>query len=563
MMTIFRLTTRTLAARLSIPLILLSLSSISVPPAFPQQQQDQQKTPLPPVPTNPIEQAERDGTALPVSLRDLTRIALQNNLDIAISDTNEELYQQKVMQAYGPYDPALTIGLGVQSNKRPNTNLTNKSTQGNFNKTDLANWNFQFTQNIPTGGGITATYNSSRSDTNQQFALFSPQYNTSLSLQFDQPLNRNFRIDQIRGAIRLANLDTKLNDSQFKQMVTTTIATIQGMYWDLVGAIHNFEITSESVNLARISLENNTKEVEIGVLAPISITEARAAMANNEVNMIAAREAILVAENNLRAVISPDRNAEIWHKVIVPTDTPEFQVYKVDLDQAIDTALKNRPELEQYGIQLEENGVNYDLDRNLKKWQVDLVGSVGSVGVAGPQGFDPLTGKPLIDPNLIGGIGNANRLLFNGGFLNWFAGFNLQIPLRNRGLSAQLGELKVQRQQLIMNRKNTEQKIVAQVRNAIQDLEANNQRVDTAKVAVELAQEQLIGETKRFQAGMSQNFLVLQRQADLSTAKGTELQALIAYKKSIIGLQQAMYTLLESNDLEIAKNVSHSAPPLH
>ena len=57
---------------------------------------------------------------------------------------------------------------------------------------------------------------------------------------------------------------------------------------------------------------------------------------------------------------------------------------------------------------------------------------------------------------------------------------------------------------------------------------------------------------------MSQNFLVLQRQEQLSAAKGTELQALIAYKKSIIALQQTMYTLLESNDIEVAKTESYA-----
>ncbi len=548
---------RILPTRLLCILILMGLAWIPPRTAFSQQQDTKQKAQLPPLPLSPIDDAEHNGTALHISLQDLTKLALQNNLDIAISDTNEELYQQRVIQAYGPYDPALVVGLGVQSSKRPNTNLTNASTAGNFNKTDFANWNFQFTQNVPTGGGITATYNSSRSDTNQQFALFSPQYNSSLSLQFTQPLNRNRRIDQNRATIKLANLDTKLNDSQFRQTVTTTIATIQGMYWDLVAAIRDFQIKRESVDLARITLDNNTKEVEIGVLAPISITEARADMANRQVDMISSREAILVAENNLRSVISPDRNAEIWHKVIVPNDTADFVEYKVDLDTAIDTALKNRPELEQYGIQLEENNINYQLDRNQRKWQVDLVGSFGTVGVAGPQGFNPLTGKPLIDPNLIGGIGNANRLLFSGGFTNWTAGFNIGIPLRNRGLDAQLGQLKVQRQQLLMNRKSTEQKIVVQVRNAIADLETNKQRVETARVAMQLAQEQLTGETKRFQAGMSQNFLVLQRQQDLSTAKGTELQALVAYKKSIITLQQAIYTLLESNDFQIAKSVAH------
>ncbi len=545
---------RMISTCLFIVVILVCVLLAPAGPGFAQQTGSN----LPAQLVSPIQQAESGGTALPISLRDLTKLALQNNLDIAISDTNENLYRQRLILTYLPYDPALTVGLGLGSTKSPNTNLTNAAATENFNKYDQAFWNFKFTQNLPTGGGITAAYNSNRTNTNQQFALFSPQFNTSMTLQVSQPLNRNFRIDQNRGAIKLANLDTKLNDSQFKQTVSTTIAAIQGMYWDLVYTIRDFEIKRESLNRATVQLNNNTREVEIGVLPPISITEAKAEVATRQVDLIASRNAIIVAENNLRAVISPDRNADIWHRVIVPTDTADFQEYKVDVGTALDTALKNRPELEQYDIQTQQNGISYQVGRSLKKWQVDAVGSFGVTGVAGPQGYNPLTGQPLIDPNLIGSLGNANKLLFTGGFTNWFAGLTIGIPLRNRGLDAQLGQLKVQRQQLLMNRKNMEQKIAVQVRNAIQDLETNQQRVETTKVAVQLAREQLTGETKRFQAGMSENFLVLQRQEQLSTAEGTELQALVSYKKSIITLQQAMYTLLESNDFEIAKSITNS-----
>jgi hypothetical protein len=165
------------------------------------------------VPPGPIERAEEAGTAVRLSLKDLTKMALQNNLDIAISDTNEALYRSRVLQAYGPYDPAVTLTLGAQSTVRPNTNLTNRSAMGASNTTTLDSWNFQFTQNLPTGAGILASLNSSRNDTNQQFALFSPQYNASTLIQITQPLLRNRRIDQARGTIRLANLDAKINDS--------------------------------------------------------------------------------------------------------------------------------------------------------------------------------------------------------------------------------------------------------------------------------------------------------------------------------------------------------------
>jgi outer membrane protein len=506
----------------------------------------------------PIEKAEKDGTALRMSLRELTKLALQNNLDIAISDTNEELYQHKVLQAFGPYDPAFSITLGAQSTVRPNTNLTNRSVLGPSNTTTLGTWNVLFTQNLPTGGGIQASLNSNRSDTNQAFALFNPQYNASALVQVTQPLLRNRRIDQTRGTIRLANLDVKIGDTQFKQTVTTTIATIQGVYWDLVSAIRDYEIRRESVRLAQLSVEQNREKVRVGVLAPLEITVAQADLATRMVDLVTAEQAIKVAENNLRATISSDRGADIWQKIIVPADSPDFQPFDVDLDKAIDTALANRPELAQSDLQLQENEISTRMTGNQKKWQFDLVGSFGAVGVSGPQTFSS-NGQPIIDPSLIGGFGTAYKTLFTQGFRSWFAGFNIQIPLRNRNVEGQLGQLEVQKRQLLINRKNAEQKIAVQIRNTYQDLDANRQRVETTKLARELAQLQLDGETKRFRAGMSQNFLVLQRQRDLSTAEGAELQALVAYKKSVIAIQQDMYTLLEAGDYEIAGSESKTS----
>jgi outer membrane protein TolC len=490
------------------------------------------------IPANSIERAEKDGTAYHVSLKELTKLALQNNLDIAISDTNEQLYQDKILQAYGPYDPVFTLTLGSRSTTQPNTNLTNRALGAASNNTRTDTWNAQFSQNVRTGGSIVASLNSNRSDTNQQFALFSPQYNATSSIQFTQPLLRNRKIDQNRAAIKLANLDLKINDTQFKQTVTNAIATIQGVYWDLVYAIRNYDITRDSAKLAQTTVDQNREKVRIGTMSPMDVTVAQAAVASRIVDLVTAQQNINAAENNLRSTISSDRNSEIWQKMIVPEDTADFVDYKADLEGSIESALKNRPELQQYDLQMQENGVNYALDQSMKKWQVDAVASFGTVGV----NFD----------NGVGGIGTTYETLFTKGLKNWFFGFNLQIPLRSRSLEGQLAQLKVQKSQLSMNRRNQEQKIAVQIRNAVDDLESNRQKVEAARVSRQLAEAQLDAEQKRFKVGMSQNFLVLQRQTDLSTAQGAELQALVAYRKSIIALQQNMYTLLESNDFEIA-----------
>ena len=511
---------------------------------------------LPPLPASPTEVAEKNGTALRMSMKDLTKLALQNNLNIAISDTNEELYGLRIRQAFGPYDPVLALTVGAQNSRSPNTNLATAA-DAKYNEVGSARWNLSFSQSVRTGGTVTAFLNSNRQQTNQAFALFSPQYNTNAMVQFSQPLLRNFRIDQNRGTIKLANLDLKLNDSTFKQNVVDTIARIQSLYWDLVGAIRDYEIRRESVRLAQISLRDNRKKVEIGTLAPISITEAQAELASREVDLIVAEERIINVENSLRNLISSDRNADIWQQVVVPTDSPEFKEYKVDLQEAIDTALNNRPELEQLSLKTQQNDVNYAMYKDRSKWQVNLVGQFGSVGVTGPQTFGP-GGNPTIPPDLVGGPWHSYNVLFSQGYINWFAGFNIEIPIRNTALDSQLAQVKVQNRQMMMNRRVTEQQIQTDIRNAVQAIETNKKRVDTARIARELAQEQLIGEEKRFQAGLSENFRVLDRQRGLSQAQGVELQSLIAFRQSIITLQRAMYTLLEANDFEIAKTSSQS-----
>jgi outer membrane protein TolC len=191
------------------------------------------------------------------------------------------------------------------------------------------------------------------------------------------------------------------------------------------------------------------------------------------------------------------------------------------------------------------------MQKNLRKWQFDAIGAFGANGTSGPQSYT--ANVPNVPPQFVGGLFNAYKTVVSEGLLNWSVGFTIQIPLKNRTVDSQLAQTQITKRQLNMNRTKSEQTIIVQVRNAVEVLETSHQRVETAKVSLRLAQEQLDGETQRFQAGMSQNFQVLQRQADLSAAQGAQLQALIAYKKAVITLQQNMYNLLEENDFEIAR----------
>ena len=546
-------------------LLVLTICLTSGSPVGAWAQDPQQQTQTPPPATqgdialipvdlvSPIEQAEKDGTALHLSLRDLTKLALESNLDIAIADTNEEVNRQRVIAARASYDPTLSASFGWSTRKSLNR-VSYDASQERVNSSLTHSWDTTLIKKVPTGGSFTLAFGGGRQDTNSASALANPSYNSSYSLRFSQPLLRDFRIDSTRNNIKLVNLDMQLTDSQFMSQVTSTIARVQQAYWDLISVIRSYDISRQNVELARITVANNQKKVEIGTSAPIDVVSSKATQASREVDLISAAESILSAQNNLKQMISKDRNAEIWNKMIVPTDSPEFVDYKIELNTAIETALKNRPEIEQSDVALTKNDLNYQLQQNQRKWGLSLIANMSGSSLGVPEG------NPSYQPKLWGGVGTSYLYLFNTVPPSWGVSVNLDIPLSHRAVDTQLAQTRIAKQQELMRRSKTEQGIVVEIRNAVQALNTAKQRLQTAAISRQLAEAQLDAENKRFAAGLSQNYLVLQRQGELASSQLSELRAKITYRKAIITLQQSMYTLLDSNDVSIAKGSGKVVP---
>ena len=80
---------------------------------------------------------------------------------------------------------------------------------------------------------------------------------------------------------------------------------------------------------------------------------------------------------------------------------------------------------------------------------------------------------------------------------------------------------------------------VREVRDAALRLEQNRQRIDTAQLGRDLAEQRLDAEQKRFEVGMSTSFLVIQAQRDLAVARNNELQASLAYQLALVAFQTA------------------------
>jgi outer membrane protein len=514
---------------------------------------------------------------LTFTLFDAVKLALQNNREVEVERINVQQAEYDLFAARGARDITVgnstyyenkTVPVGSILAGGPNGSLTTKS----------LNYDFSAQQLLPSGAAWQAQFTNARGDTNSQFVSLNPQYNTALTFQFRQPLLRSFSIDDARRRIRIANRRLDLSDSQFRQKAIDIVSRVQRAYWDMVFALRDAQIRREAVELARTQLERNRRMVNEGTLAPIELVSVEVELERRNENVLTATEAVTRAENALKQLILADRTASEWNRPILPTDAPEMSDAHYQLSDAVAAAFVNRPELAQNNLQQEINKVDVRYFENQTKPQVDLIAQYTTTGlsgtltstanpfagstvllldrlneISGTLGLPPVALPPsgALPDFLTGGYGQSLANLFGNDFRTVRVGVAFSFPLKNRTAEGQLGRAVAEGRKIDAQRKTLEQAIEVEVRNALQAVETTRQRVDTARASREAAQKQLDSEQRRFQAGLSTTYFVLERQNALSEAQGRELRAMTDYNKALSELQRVMGTTLTTANVEL------------
>ena len=528
-----------------------------------------QTVPIMPEIDRPDSWADRMRRETPVrelSVKDAIRLALINNLEIAIEDYNEDLNRQQVFGAKGFYDPRLRFEVGWAATENPSRSILDAGRGIPVNTTDRIYFDTSLVQNLPNGSSLTVRFNNDRFSTNSTFSFMNPSFGSNFSVLLRQPLWRGFRQTQTRHQLKLFNLDIQISDSQFQQKVSEIVQQVQNQYWELVFAIESYEAIRKSMELAIIQHENNRKRVRIGVMASIEITASRAEVATREQELIQSEVQIITSQNGLKRHLAPDPTAPIWNLTLIPTQLPQVQDLTITLDEAIARAMEKRPELEQNRLLREKVEVDREYYRQDGRPTVDLVATLTNTGRAGEifgSEFVDTDGDGVPDTGLqnvpqpanpfFGGFGNSWGQVFGFDYINYTLGVSVEIPLRNRANEAQRASLLIEDRQLASQLKNQQQMIIVEVRNAFESIATQRKRLEAARVARQLSEAQLEGENKRFQAGLSTNFEVLRYQRDLSQSQVQELRARVDYQQAVTDLEKAMYTIVDSNDIVLAR----------
>jgi outer membrane protein len=473
---------------------------------------------------------ETNSTPVRLSLQDCVGLALKHNLDIKIARCDVEVSRDNVSGAYGAYEPVLDVSGSHSFSASPGgVDAENRPFPGTTSDSDFYQANIGAL--LPSGLQLGL-----RSDVGKTTGTSpsGPFANTagSASIQMRQPLLKNFWIDSSRLTIRVSKQQLTISELALRQQIMDTVSDTILAYDDLVLAKERIKIQQEALDLAERLVNESKDRVSLGVLARQDEKQAESQLLARQSDLLGAQGALTIQEYTVKALITDDLKQ--WEESpIEPTSALGAEAKTFSLAGSWTKGLAKRPDILQAKVDLERQGIVLKFLKNQIFPELDLTGSYGQAGSG--VGYD----------DALGGIRRGTSPFFS-------FGAELRIPLAgNRTASANYRAGKAVLEESVLRFKQLERDVMVQIGTAVQTAQTRLAQVDKTKQSREFAETALEAEQKKLQSGKSSEFVVVQLQKDLTSARLAEAQALIDYNKALASLALREGTIMEQSHLNL------------
>jgi outer membrane protein len=481
---------------------------------------------------------------LRIALEDAIRLAMINNTELHVDRLTYEMSRYPIMAAHGAFDPVITSSFAPQRSTSPSfTSLAGAQTLSTLTQQS----NVSFNQTLQTGTSYGVSFSSNKNSTNSIFNFLNPSLSSTLTFTVTQPLLRNRSFLANQAPILLARRARTISEANFKAQAITVIANTITQYWSVVQASENLQVLQKSLELAEASYKQSKRALELGALPPLDIYRSESQVAQRRVAVIQGQTQLVQLEDQLKQLIGADLDPTVQSLALELTDRVDNPPLEpVDLNQAIQTAIANRPELIAVREQIGSDKISVQVARQNLKPDLNLTAFYSGNGVGG----DLVDGTGAVMSR--GGFGDSWGQLTSFRYPTYGMNLQLHLPLRNSQAEANLGTAVASQRRNFYALRQQQQAVTLQVRNAVHQLEGNRLAIDAAKSALELAQKNLAAEQRKYELGAQTIFFVLDAQSQLAMAEQSLVQAKISYENALTTLFGATGELLDRHHVQIS-----------
>jgi outer membrane protein len=511
---------------------------------------------------SPGQRQEATSKTLPISLEQSVMLALQNNMDVRIERLSPLIRAEEVRREGGVFfAPRLSVEVSTDRSQRPTGSVLAGAQVLESQNLDM---NTGVSLRSLTGGAVSVDFRNKRFETNSVFQLFDPQYTSELALTLTHPLLKNFGTGVNGVRIKVAQNNVQISKHQLEIVVTNLIVEVQQTYWDLVLGAHDLAARRRSLGVAQHLHRRTMEMVSRGRLPALATLQAKTAVVERELELVAAENALADAQARLRTLLNLDKATTPHDLTLVPTDVPLLAPQPVSVEEGLKSAMTRRPELFQAKLDQENRVLGVQLARNQRLPEINLVGSVGLSGLSGNPTDNPLAaaslgGVPLI--NLLpdgqngntfeGGYEQALGKLFSGDFFSYKVGVNVHIPLGNQLARSELTKAKLEVEKSKLFLQTLEQKIALEIEVVARGINSRLKAIDGARALRHLTEQKLNMAQEGLDLGVSSVTDVLEAQRNVTMAQRDEMRTTTEYQKLLSFWEKATGTALERFHIDL------------
>jgi len=498
----------------------------------------------------------QDENVEPVSLKQAIAIALENNPRIAAQRLEPAKQEAGILGAQAQFDPTLAAEVRQAHSRTPNQSVLAAT---DTLVIDERSANAHLIKRLRTSTLLQGDFLNERIDNNASFNQLRPAYQPALNFSVIQPLLRDFGWDFSYLVVRVAEQTADAARFQYEADLANFVAEVIVAYWAVVETRENLEVQRESLALAERTVSENEARVRVGLLAPVAVLEARADAKAREEDVIIAENNLVVARQRLGQLAYYRPDDTFVPRTLEPTEEAEPEQVDASLDATISNAVNERPEVRASARGVQVTVLNERIAGNALLPRVDLVGSYGLNGLSGLSrpvitnrnvagggcvqiGADPPTfscNSPYAGP-----VGDAYDRMTTNEFRSYTFGVQIQVPLANAAARSDYTQSRITRSQAELNHRALLSQITFDARASVADVTSTRQRIDTSRVARELAEENLRNQEKRHEVGLATTKDLLDFQTRLTSARAAEVQAKTDYAISVARWRRAQGRLL-------------------
>ncbi len=420
--------------------------------------------------------------------------------------------------------------------------------------TNTNQYNFTYNQGFVTGAQLTASLSNSRITTDNPYQVYSPLLNSVFKATVTQHLLQGAGIWMNKRFMYQAINNRRITDSSFRQQILYTVNQVENIYWGLVSAYEDVQAKERALAQSTKLDDDTRKQLQIGTMAPLDVVNADSTVATDKQALITSQSSLNYQQQIIKQAIARNLNdPALESAAVIPTDRvslEELPEEKQPVEDLVQEAFKQRPELEQAVIQMKNNVISLRGARNGLLPTLDVYGFYGSSALGGSQSPNALEGfgssathyPPGTFPTT--GYGTVMQNLFNSTAPDKGIGFNLTVPIRNRTAQAEQSRSLMEYRQSELRLEQLYTQIRMQVVNAQFAITNDRAQVKASIAARDYAQQSLDAEEKKLQLGASTTANVLLQERNLATAEDNLISANATYAKDRAGLYQTLATTL-------------------